>query len=137
WDNTTRLWDPIAGHELVVGGGVGLKFSRDGRRLGFVRQPRYGVWRLAESAAFQAWHAGRAGNQTPWQNDLGPAAVDFSRDGRLLASAAGDGVRLWDVGRGQERARLRIGFSESAQFSPHGDALLTIGTSGLTLWPMA
>jgi WD40 repeat protein len=136
WDDVSRLWDPIGGRELVRAVGNFQRFRYDGRRLGFVRTPHYGVWELSDTVC-RARHHGVRGNRTPWNPDVGPFVVDFSRDGRLLSSTSGDGVRLWDVQSNGGFAHLKTGFTESAPFDLQSDRMLTYGQRGLLLWPVA
>src|SRR4051812_31435466 len=63
-------------------------------------------------------------------------SLDISPDGWLLASAADDGVRLWDLAAGQEVAALPTGPAESAVFEASGRFLLTAAASGLHRWPI-
>jgi serine/threonine protein kinase/WD40 repeat protein len=60
---------------------------------------------------------------------------DISADGNVLALAGSDGVRLWDVARGREIARLPIGDTTCTMFRDDGRELLTCGTDdGLRRW---
>jgi WD40 repeat protein len=60
--------------------------------------------------------------------------VDFSPDGRLMASASDDGVRLWNVAAAREVARLPTKESFAAIFHPDGKSLITSGPTGLYRW---
>jgi WD40 repeat protein len=135
-DGTTRLWDPVSGRQLVSAPGMCLHFRPDGRRLAFHQGGRLGLWEVADGRECAVLHHGRVGNRTPWLSYKGPEALDFSPDGRLLASAAGDGVRLWDVARRQEAAYLNVGHHEAALFHPDGRRLYTFGRTGLRCWPV-
>src|SRR5207253_2147319 len=91
---------------LVNASGLGLGFSPDDRRLAFKDTGpeglQLGFWEVADGQECRTLHHGAIGNRSPWAGFMGIGGVDFSRDNRLLASAAGDGVRLWDVASGAE-----------------------------------
>jgi WD40 repeat protein len=153
WDGTTWLWDPVSGRPLVRAPGRALGFNTDGRRLafGFNTDGRRlafannlqagvwqaGVWEVADRQDCSlVLHHGRVGNRAPWLNYGGADDLAYSPDGRVLASAADDGVRLWDVASGQELGHLPIGHHESVFFHPAGDRLYTFGRTGLRCWPL-
>jgi WD40 repeat protein len=135
-DGTTRLWDPIDGRPLVRADGFGRRFSADGRRLGMRGHGRIQLWTVADGRECRTLHHGRVGNRTPWPAFEGPTAADFSPDGRLLATASGDGVRLWDAATGREVAHLPADSCETALFHPATGALVTAGRMGLLHWPV-
>jgi WD40 repeat protein len=76
----------------------------------------------------------------------GPWSADFSPDGRLLASAHGDGLRIWDLSSNKEVAHVdetengsQLGYIRSVLFQPDGTKLITCGPGsegkgGLYIW---
>ncbi len=140
WDSTTRLWDPLGAEELVRFEGSGHRFSVDGKKLGFSRGASIGIWEVGHEDVLRQLSP-RDSNPggmppNPWGISNGPLDLDFSPDGRLLASAAVDGVRFWDAGTGAEIASAEIGIVESVRFEPHGRGLWTYGEFGLFRWPI-
>ncbi len=138
-DKTVRLWDPRAGVALMLATGLGaepaLRLSPDGRHLALTD---FGTGaRLAALAWPAAWRVLR-----------GPAAgeraglvagIDFSPDGRLIATAGVGAVRVFDLAGETEIALPEIdpGREKSVRFTPDGRALLigsrTQALSRLTL----
>jgi serine/threonine protein kinase/WD40 repeat protein len=128
WDKTIRLWDPLTGQQLVsTPGTFGVRFSPDDRWLGFSIEGA--SLRLCEVAASRAART--------WPLPKEPRCVHFSPDGRLMAAASDDGVRLWDVATAKPIAFWTVPGLVSALFQPDGRGLITSGASGLQRWPIA
>src|SRR6185436_5619137 len=66
-------------------------------------------------------------------------SLAFSPDGGRLASAAGDAVRIWDLGTGDPAASVLPGTGKSygVAFSARGELVATGGQSGLRVWDAA
>ncbi|MBI3865187.1 MAG: protein kinase, partial [Planctomycetia bacterium] len=92
WDGTTRLWDPANRRELVSALGTAyMQISPNEQRLAFASGTTgTGFWELASGAELRRLEENHADGK-------GPGGLGFSADGRWLASACGDGIRLWDV----------------------------------------
>jgi WD40 repeat protein len=133
WGDTT-LWDATSGRRWLSLPGAFPCFSTDGRRLGLKRGSTFGVWHVADGNVCRTLYPASFGNRTPLEQDLAPRDVDFSADGRLLASATGYGLRLWDVEAGVEVARLSTGQTGNVRFDPLGRGFVTVGQNGLHRW---
>ncbi|MBK8001039.1 MAG: WD40 repeat domain-containing protein [Verrucomicrobia bacterium] len=133
WDGSLRLWQPSPGRLLMRLHSRPLDFSQPGRWAGIISpsNQQAQLWGVVPSREYQTFlNTFREGESVPREGDISP-------DGTLLALAASDGVRLWDVARGREVAWLRMGDTTSAAFRADGRALLTCGpTDGLRRWPI-
>ena len=130
WDGTTRLWDPATGQQFLSTRGELRRFSEDDERLAFWHYDVMGLWQLAKPD-YRMFREISHGH-------VGPLGAGFSVDGRLLATASDDGVRLWDLLAGGDReiAFLPLSHTISAVFSPADGSLLTAGVAGLQQWPI-
>jgi serine/threonine protein kinase/WD40 repeat protein len=128
WDGTTRLWDTWTGKQLLSTSGFSMDFSNDDRWLG----------RGYAGASVGRWEAAVLREYRPLYGHPSEKSVcvDISRDGRWLASAGQDGVRLWDLAAGKTVAVLPVGPSTSAIFHPSEPLLITAGKGGLYRWPL-
>jgi WD40 repeat protein len=126
WDQTVRLWDPWTGKQLVSSPGAfglyfpKLRFRHDDRWLafGWDGHSKAGLWEVA--AGQECWVPHGRSFQTA-----------FSPDGRLMACASSNGVRIWDRAALKEVALLEMGHTGFILFSPTDGSLLTIGASGV------
>jgi serine/threonine protein kinase/WD40 repeat protein len=133
WDGSMRLWQPTLGRMLLRLPSRWTGFSREGRWAGVLRleNDQAQLWGIVPSPEYHTFlNLSRGGESTLREGDISP-------DGTLLALAASDGVRLWDVARGREVARLRMADPTCALFRADGRELLTCGaTDGLRRWPI-
>jgi len=134
WDGTTRLWDAAAGEPLAMAPGVLLGVSPDDRRLALAVGGKISVRDVANGAECRTLHPGMLGNRSEARDATMVTCADVSPDGRLVATADRDGVRLWEVDAGRELARLKAGFCETVLFHPDGQCLISSSRWGLYRW---
>jgi WD40 repeat protein len=131
WDGTTRLWDPWTGRQLVnvQVGGARVQFRPDDQVLGYPDSGGFiGLWEVTAGRECRTLYANMGYKES--------TSVDYSPDGRLLASAGSGGVRLWDVAAAKEVAFLSVGWRHFALFHPSGQSLITCGRADLHRWPI-
>lgn len=149
-DSTVRLWD-VARRESLgeplrhSAWAFSIVFSPDGKTLASAGED--GMVRLWDVARWQTLgeplrgHVGPKGIHYPseWPTYAGVSSVAFSLDGKILASAGGDGtVRLWDVARREalgEPLRGHEGAVLSIAFNPDNKTVASAGADGtVRLW---
>jgi WD40 repeat protein len=119
WDGTLRVWEPRSGTELINLPGGGQMFSRDDHWLGYIwDRTRLGFFEIACGRECRLLHSDFRSAAK------GPSWVEFSPDGRWLAAAHADGVRLWDGRTGQQIAFLPSLECASVVFHPDGHRLV-------------
>src|SRR5436305_2125361 len=131
------VWDVRTARVLRAfpagGGSNTVAFSPDGRVLAVEGQP-------TDAIKLYDLRTGHQVVELP-KRDGTPQYIDFSPDGKLLASATlGGVVDLWDVATGKLLARLpnASGYDSAASFSPDGTLLAVGDTSGIVvIWDVA
>ena len=134
WDGTTMIWDPISGRPHLRLPGAFLGWGSDDQSVLIALDSQVISYEVERGAECRTLSHGFVGNRTPPLKN-GPWSVDFSPDGRLLASAGVDGVRIYRASDGRELGHLAIGFTTSLLFEPGGGILTWNDTLGLTRWP--
>ncbi len=130
-----RLWDPHTGRQLFAAPSDtrALRFRPDDRRLaGGIDGAQLRIWKVAVGREYRTLTPQPSASPPEFS---GGAAI--RRDGRLLAAAMSDGVRLWDLASGDPCGFIPAGPTASVAFT--GDALLTHGTgaeSPVVRWPI-
>ena len=131
WDDTTRLWDPLTGGQLLKFPGLSyqLQFSPDDQRLGHIWQGRkYGLLEVVTHPEYRRMDPTRR---------IGYAGdVAISEDDRWIAAVVQGQVRFWDKTSGREIGSLPEFGCASVLFGFDGKSLITSGSSGLARWPI-
>jgi len=132
-DGDVRIWDLTAQQPPVVlpvdGPPLSLAFSPDGERLAVGGMGPIRIWAAT----------GRGTPQVLAGHEYTVKDVDFSPDGRRLASAGSDGtVRVWPVGEPGTPVVLHANDSyvESVAFSPDGRRVASShsGSNTIRVW---
>jgi WD40 repeat protein len=118
---TVAVWDVVSGQELLtLRGNRSVAFSPDGQRLASADGGRVILWDPTN---------GQTVLKLEGHSDV--SSVAFSPDGQRLASAGGflgaelDGIKVWDLARGQELLTLKGNGPDvpGVAFSPDGKRL--------------
>jgi WD40 repeat protein len=127
WDDTTRLWSLATGRQLLRAAGRGTEFrwGEDGR-LGWLEAGEPGHFRLREFEMLLPAGVLVLPEPVPpraFASSKGAWDVAFVAEGRALAVASYDGVRIWPI-HGGEPQLLHLGWTR----------WLEAGSGGTTLW---
>lgn len=136
WDGTTRLIGTSEGQvvSLLRGGNAHHTFSADGKRVGSGSDVGKDLV-LYECAGREVCRV--LGETVPEdRNAIGTWNGAFSPDGRLLASATYDGIRIYETRFGREVAHLADHLWYAVVFSGE-TGLFAAGPAGLARWPVA
>jgi WD40 repeat protein len=132
WDDTTRLWDPLEGRQLLAAPGLVQAMRADGRQMAFRQGDQLGLWDLTLGTACRTLVY-----SSPLQRAddyFGPWGLAYHPRGHLLASGGDDGVRLWDPLTGRERAHFPSEPVDTVLFHSKGTHLVAYGKGGLRCW---
>jgi serine/threonine protein kinase/WD40 repeat protein/Flp pilus assembly protein TadD len=131
WGPTLRLWDVLTGQQVFQTEAPGgcLGFPAKDRRLAVWNGPRMALSEVADVRAYRTLVRSPALSKAIYRE---PAV---SPDGRLLAVGMSDGVGLWDLRSGNQRAFFQPPDVPHLLFEPSG-ALLANSTAGLLRWPI-
>lgn len=122
----TKFFDPQTGAQLIgeKSSAWHLHFDTAGRRLGSLLEDRQPLWlEWAPAAIRRELHS--PGDPFIYQR------LEFSPDGRWLASLNLDEVLLWDASSWQVRARLFLPRAELGPFDAAGQNLLVVQSNQL------
>ncbi|HUG91227.1 MAG TPA: protein kinase [Planctomycetaceae bacterium] len=128
-EGRTRVWDLFRGRQLFSCEGYHARLSRDGQHYGFRTPDQVGVWSVA---------AGEACIRPPSYSEQTPRAAfcQYSPDGRLLAVAGAQGVRIWCPATWQLMAELSDTHTFSVCFDASGASLLAAHNRELLRYPV-
>jgi WD40 repeat protein len=133
-DGVTRVWSVVGGPPLAVLRGQRSRVYDVGFGATSDR-----VVSAGDDGTARLWDAGRT---RTWVAPSATADIDFSPDGRLIASGGYDDgiVRIWDSATGRLRKILRgpAGYTP-ARFSPTADEIVIAqdATSSVLVWPLS
>jgi WD40 repeat protein len=128
WSNISQLWDASSAQRLITQRGpFPLQFDAEGKRLAEVMGGP-GLWQVHWPQHLRAL-ALPSGAAPPY-------GVAFSPDGRWLASAHANGLRLWDVAAAREIAFYEASGGVLLNFTFDGKSVLTSWENRFWQWPI-
>src|SRR5262249_23717858 len=129
WEGKLRFWHWRTGEQVLkYPADSNLRFSPEGRLI--IREGnRLQVVEVAAAGEYRTWV-----QQSSPGKDVTYGGGAIHPDGRLLAVAMSDGIRLWDLQTGDELAH--IGSDRVGGVVVASDALITHSRAGLFFWPI-
>lgn len=129
-----RVWraedlDPVAATEARPGGVNDVTFTPSGEIVAAGNDGTVAFWAQDASVARDALVVDREGDSV--------RSTAVSPDGKLLVVAIANGVKLWDLGTGDQRAPLngQPAAPLDVEFSPDGEWIASTSTDGtVALW---
>ncbi|MGI9515523.1 MAG: hypothetical protein ACR2NP_00625, partial [Pirellulaceae bacterium] len=133
WDRKTRMFDLVAGQEVLEIAGARMTFtgfSPDGRRIGFNNEnDKIGIWEIPTQRPF------RMIRQSLTQ---GARRVAFHPQfSRLIAMPSPEGVQFIDHLHNEPVILVPSGDTSGVQFSSDGQFVFSGGERGVVKWPLA
>ncbi|MBI3861063.1 MAG: hypothetical protein HY290_04125, partial [Planctomycetia bacterium] len=129
WDNTIRIWDPVAGQQVRrtadagAGPGMPVAFAPDGDTMAFGRKGMVNMLTgPVKTVTLADAITGRV-RRTLTGHDGGPNCLSFSSSGECLISGGVRGdVKIWDCANGKSICTIRAGNGEivAVALSPDG-----------------
>ncbi len=131
WDSTSKFWDTTTGQWLFgTQQGNADQFSRDGRRLSFLRQGgAVGVWNIVRSDCFCMIKG-------PTLDEPHLQGVDVSGNGQWLVFGEARGWHLWDVRDARELASVPSQEGAGPLFAHDGKSVFTRSGERILRWPL-
>lgn len=146
-DETVRLWDLRSGKEISVmrldpARREGAKAPSEPRPAPRVRSIAFStdgfvITSACSDGEIRVWEPGAGRIRSEFKGPAAAAALSLSKDGKLLACASPEAVRILDVSSAREQSAVHRpgGQAESIAFSPDGLSVLSGSTDGsLRLW---
>jgi WD40 repeat protein len=127
WDDTTHIWNPWTGRQLLSFPAAVGWFNVDGTRFASRTATMLSLWEVASASEYRT---------LPSRPGASMYGLSFSEDGRWLAAAAADGIRIWDLERDKECAFVAAKETYAAIFHPKQRELITSSSAGLLSWPL-
>lgn len=135
WDSTLRFWDVAHGRQLLEARGAGgrFRFERGTRRMALMTERGERSF-IELRAVLDSEVTSELWEQIPLINN-GPWTIDFNADGRLLASGAPDGIRIWDLTDENHFVHIAGGLTY-VSFNATRDSVLACAEKELRTWPL-